>query len=163
MGRAPALRPHRVRHLPQGVQKATPATPRRFRTSRSPTGMCVGASPCPSTWCSPGSSPAPRWRPPTSKWVSAPAPRARGPARFAREHGAPERPRGGQAGLLGAGSAQGTWSPSRATESVPRSHWRQRHPVGGAGAGTVTPPGEGSGERAGQGGSSDRRHLSRVQ
>uniref|UniRef100_A0A8D2LZZ5 Uncharacterized protein n=1 Tax=Zonotrichia albicollis TaxID=44394 RepID=A0A8D2LZZ5_ZONAL len=47
-----------------------PGTPRRSRTSRSPTATSAGASPSPSTWCSPGSSPAPPWRPPTSKWVS---------------------------------------------------------------------------------------------
>nr|BAE87711.1 unnamed protein product [Macaca fascicularis] len=45
-----------------------PATPRRFRTFRSPTGTCAGASLSPSTWSSPGCSPARRWRPLTSKW-----------------------------------------------------------------------------------------------
>ncbi|XP_064561282.1 vacuolar protein sorting-associated protein 26C isoform X2 [Zonotrichia leucophrys gambelii] len=54
--------------LQLGVLRAMPGTPRRSRTSRSPTATSAGASPSPSTWCSPGSSPAPPWRPPTSKW-----------------------------------------------------------------------------------------------
>uniref|UniRef100_A0A8C0CH17 VPS26 endosomal protein sorting factor C n=1 Tax=Balaenoptera musculus TaxID=9771 RepID=A0A8C0CH17_BALMU len=54
----------------QAVQKGTPAMPQRFRTFRSPTGTCVGASLSPYTWSSPGSSPARHWRPPTSKWSS---------------------------------------------------------------------------------------------
>ncbi|KAM8906699.1 vacuolar protein sorting-associated protein 26C isoform 2-T2 [Lycaon pictus] len=52
----------------EGAPKDTPETPRRSRTSRSPTAMFVGASRSPSTWSSRGCSPAPRWRPPTSKW-----------------------------------------------------------------------------------------------
>uniref|UniRef100_A0A8C9N804 Uncharacterized protein n=1 Tax=Serinus canaria TaxID=9135 RepID=A0A8C9N804_SERCA len=47
-----------------------PGMPQRSRTSRSPTATSAGASPSPSTWCSPGSSPAPPWKQPTSKWVS---------------------------------------------------------------------------------------------
>uniref|UniRef100_A0A8W4FIT5 Vacuolar protein sorting-associated protein 26C n=1 Tax=Sus scrofa TaxID=9823 RepID=A0A8W4FIT5_PIG len=61
----------RVETCGKAVQKAMPAMPLRFRTSRSPTGTCVGASLCPYTWSSPGCSPARRWRPPTSKWVGA--------------------------------------------------------------------------------------------
>uniref|UniRef100_A0A8D1G662 Vacuolar protein sorting-associated protein 26C n=1 Tax=Sus scrofa TaxID=9823 RepID=A0A8D1G662_PIG len=63
---------HRAAAGPRGdaVQKAMPAMPLRFRTSRSPMGTCVGASLCPYTWSSPGCSPARRWRPPTSKWSS---------------------------------------------------------------------------------------------
>lgn len=69
---------------PQGVQRGTPATPQRSRIFRSPTGTCVGASRSPYTWSSPGCSPARRWRPPTSEWVSARLPAltaglARGP------------------------------------------------------------------------------------
>lgn len=56
--------------LLQVVLKATPETPRKSRTSRSPRVMSATVSPFPFTWCSPGSSPAPRWRPPTSKSVS---------------------------------------------------------------------------------------------
>ena len=54
----------------QVVPKATPEMPQRFRTSRSLKGTSATASLFPSTWCFPGCSPAPRWRPPTSKSVS---------------------------------------------------------------------------------------------
>lgn len=54
----------------QVVLKVTPETPPRSRTSRSPRVMSATASLFPSTWCSRGCSPAPRWRPPTSKSVS---------------------------------------------------------------------------------------------
>lgn len=54
----------------QVVLKVTPETPPRSRTSRSLRVMSATASLFPSTWCSHGCSPAPRWRPPTSKSVS---------------------------------------------------------------------------------------------
>lgn len=56
--------------LLQVAPKAMPETPRKSRTSRSPRVTSATVSPFPFTWCSPGSSPAPRWRPPTSKSVS---------------------------------------------------------------------------------------------
>uniref|UniRef100_A0A2K6UJ26 Uncharacterized protein n=1 Tax=Saimiri boliviensis boliviensis TaxID=39432 RepID=A0A2K6UJ26_SAIBB len=45
-----------------------PCGPRGFRTFRSPTVTCAGASLSSSTWSSPSCSPALRWRPPTSTW-----------------------------------------------------------------------------------------------
>ncbi|XP_037687524.1 vacuolar protein sorting-associated protein 26C isoform X2 [Choloepus didactylus] len=54
--------------LQLGVQKAMLGMPRRFRTSRLPMGTSAGAFLCPYIWCSPDCSPAPHWRPPTSKW-----------------------------------------------------------------------------------------------
>lgn len=54
----------------QVALKVTPETPPRSRTSRSLRAMSATASLFPSTWCSRGCSPAPRWRPPTSKSVS---------------------------------------------------------------------------------------------
>ncbi|XP_039585301.1 vacuolar protein sorting-associated protein 26C isoform X1 [Passer montanus] len=53
--------------MENGVLRAMPGMPQRSRTSRSPTATSAGASPSPSTWCSPGSSPAPPWKQPTSK------------------------------------------------------------------------------------------------
>lgn len=53
----------------QVVPKVMPEMPQRSRTSRSLKATSAAASLFPSTWCSQGSSPVPRWRPPTSKLV----------------------------------------------------------------------------------------------
>lgn len=101
-----------------------PEMPRRFRIFRLLMETCVGACPSPSTWCSRGCSPALRWRPPTSKWVSAPAPCACGPAGFSREGRAAEGPPGQTHGSV--------WGRHHTEHSVLRSPHRsslRSHPA----------------------------------